>query len=135
MLLWLLIALMTGAAIFAVLWPLARGRERLAGSADLAVYRDQLAEIERDRACGLIAAPEAEGARIEVSRRLLAAADAKENGSSEGALGRRRAAAVLALIGIPVVAGILYFSLGSPDLPGAPLAARLDKPPELQDVG
>src|ERR1700694_240340 len=134
MLLWLLIALMTGAAIFAVLWPLARGRERLARSADLAVYRDQLAEIERDRARGLIAGLEAEGARIEVSRRLLAA-DAEENRPAESALGRRRAAALLALIGIPVVAGILYLSLGSPDLPGVPLAARLDKPPELQDVG
>ena len=135
MLLSLLIALMTGAAIFAVLWPLARGRERLARSADLAVYRDQLAEIERDRARGLIAGREAEGARIEVSRRLLAAADAEENRPAESAHGPRRAAALLALIGIPVVAGILYLSLGSPNLPGAPLAARLDKPPELQDVG
>jgi len=135
MLLWLLIALMTGAAILAVLWPLSRGRERLAGSADVAVYRDQLAEIERDRARGLIAGTEAEGARIEVSRRLIAAADAGENGSPQGALGRRRATSLLALIGIPVIAGILYVSFGSPDLPGAPLAARLDKPPELQDVG
>src|ERR1700674_5489177 len=135
MLLWLLLALMTGAAILAVLWPLSRGRERLAGSADVAVYRDQLAEIERDRARGLIAGTEAEGARIEVSRRLIAAADAGENGSPQGALGRRRAPSLLALIGIPVIAGILYVSFGSPDLPGAPLAARLDKPPELQDVG
>lgn len=135
MLLWLLIALMTGAAILAVLWPLSRGRVRLAGGADVAVYRDQLAEIERDRARGLIAGTEAEGARIEVSRRLIAAADAQENGSPQGALGRRRGAALLALIGIPVVASVLYVSFGSPDLPGAPLAARLDKPPELQDVG
>jgi cytochrome c-type biogenesis protein CcmI len=69
---------MTGAAILAVLWPLSRAGAR-AGSAreaDLAVYRDQLAEIERDRGRGLIGEPEAEAARIEVSRRLLAAADA-----------------------------------------------------------
>jgi cytochrome c-type biogenesis protein CcmH len=135
MLLWLVIGLMTGAAILAVLWPLSRGRERLAGAADLAVYRDQLAEIERDRARGLIAGAEAEGARIEVSRRLLAAADKTENRSPEGAVGRRRAAALLALAGIPIVAGLLYLPIGSPHLPGAPLAARLDKPPELQDVG
>ncbi len=76
MTLWLVFALMTAAAIFAVLWPLGRaGRERRAGS-DLAVYRDQLDEIARDRAAGLIGEAEAEAARVEVSRRLIAAADA-----------------------------------------------------------
>ena len=53
MILWLVLALMTAAAIFAVLWPLARRAPLRAGS-DLAVYRDQLDEIERDRAAGLI---------------------------------------------------------------------------------
>src|ERR1700730_7881531 len=122
MLLWLLIALMTGASIFAVLGPLARGRERLAGSADLAVYRDQLAEIERDRARGLIAGLERGGARSEVSPRARRRADAEENRPAESAHGPRRAAALLALIGIPVVAGILYLSLVSPTLPRGPVA-------------
>ena len=49
---------MTAAAIFAVLWPLARARDG-AGGSDLAVYRDQLDEIERDRAAGLIGEAEA----------------------------------------------------------------------------
>ena len=76
MLFWPLFALMTGVAVFAVLWPLGRVRPRPAGSeADLAVYRDQLAEIERDRARGLLPESEAEAARVEVSRRLLAAGD------------------------------------------------------------
>ena len=51
MMLWLVMALMTAAAIFAVLWPLARRTPLRAGS-DVAVYRDQLDEIERDRAAG-----------------------------------------------------------------------------------
>ena len=72
--LWLVMALMTAAAIFAVLWPLSR-RARLASGSEVAVYRDQLDEIGRDRAAGLIGEREAEAARIEVSRRLLAAAD------------------------------------------------------------
>ena len=71
---WFVMALMTAAAIFAVLWPLAR-RTPLRSGSDIAVYRDQLDEIERDRAAGLIGEREAEAARIEVSRRLLAAAD------------------------------------------------------------
>ena len=73
MTLWFVFALMTVAAIFAVLLPLGRnGRAQNQGS-EVAVYKDQLAEIERDLAVGLIAAPEAEAARVEVSRRLLAA--------------------------------------------------------------
>ena len=52
-------------------------RVRSAGGSDVAVYRDQLEEIERDRAAGLIGEHEAEAARVEVSRRLIAAADAR----------------------------------------------------------
>ena len=120
MILWLVFALMTATAIFAVLWPLARVHDVQAGS-ELAVYRDQLDEIARDRAAGLIGEAEAEAARVEVSRRLINAADAAEFrrplpvGSP---LWRRRAAAVAGLVLLPVGAIALYLTLGSPQLPG-----------------
>src|SRR6185436_19340667 len=102
MTLWFVFALMTAAAIFAVLWPLGRGtRRRGQGGSDLAVYRDQLEEIERDRGTGLIAEAEAEAARVEVSRRLIAAADAQAPGNADAAPAgtfRRRAAALMVLI-------------------------------------
>lgn len=129
MILWLVFALMTAAAIFAVLWPLARRGDVRPGGSDVEVYRDQLEEIERDRAAGLIGAAEAEAAKIEVSRRLLAAADAAEAGQAPtdaSALWRRRAAAVAGLLLLPIGATALYLVLGSPNLPGAPLAARLN---------
>ena len=47
MMLWFVLALMTVAAIFAVMWPLERRGPLRAGS-DVAVYRDQLDEIERE---------------------------------------------------------------------------------------
>ncbi|MGA7490106.1 MAG: c-type cytochrome biogenesis protein CcmI, partial [Xanthobacteraceae bacterium] len=72
MTLWFGLALMTAVAVFAVLWPLARGRTESRSGSDVAVYRDQLDEIERDRAAGLIADGEAAGAKVEVARRLLA---------------------------------------------------------------
>jgi cytochrome c-type biogenesis protein CcmH len=136
MLFWVIAAAMTGAATFAVLWPLSRARAPAPDrEADLAVYRDQLAEVERDRARGLLTAPEAEAARIEVSRRLLAAdAAAKRETPAAAALGRRRAAAVLTLATVPVFALGLYAAVGSPGLPDAPLAARLQRPPEQMDV-
>src|SRR5262249_48950820 len=67
MTLWLALALMTAAAIFAVLWPLGRDRTAVASGHDVAVYRDQLEEIDRDLAEGTIGAAEAEAARVEVS--------------------------------------------------------------------
>ena len=50
MTLWFVLALMTAAAVFIVLWPLARSENSFRSGNDLAVYRDQLDEIERDRA-------------------------------------------------------------------------------------
>lgn len=135
--LWLLLALMTAGAILAVLWPLGRRRADRPAANELAVYRDQLQEVERDRAAGTIGAAEAEAARVEVSRRLIAAADARQAevisaGGEETAkeltarLRRRRLAAVAASIAMPVLAGSLYFVLGSPNMPGQPLAGRLE---------
>lgn len=125
MTLWLAMALMTAAAIFAVLWPLGR-RAPLRSGSDLAVYRDQLEEIGRDRAAGLIGEREAEAARVEVSRRLIGAADAAPAAPAEGADRRRRIAAIAALVLLPLGAAGLYLQLGAPALPGMPHGARQD---------
>lgn len=128
MILWLVFALMTAAAIFAVLWPLARRGDIRPGGSDVAVYRDQLDELDRDRAAGLIGKAEAEAAKVEISRRLLAAAEtaqAERASDDASALWRRRAAAAAGLLLLPLGATALYLALGSPTQPGAPLAARL----------
>jgi len=128
MTLWFGLALMTVAAILAVLWPLARRPGKPASGSDVAVYRDQLDEIERDRAAGLIADKEAAAARVEVSRRLIAAADGQAPAPvdvSGAAIWRRRAVAVVALLVLPFGAVGLYLALGSPLLPDQPLAPRL----------
>lgn len=137
MILWLVFALMTAAAIFAVLWPLSR-RDAARGGSDIAVYRDQLAEISRDCAVGLIGEAEAEAAKVEVSRRLIAAAEADEAAetatSGQSGLWRRRATAVAALVLLPVGAAALYLMLGSPHLPGEPLAAHLREAHENRSI-
>ena len=137
MTLWFLFALMTAAAVLAVLWPLRSRSVPAAAGSDLAVYRDQLEEIERDHAAGTIGAAEAEAARIEVSRRLLAAADAAEAAKKTArtaGLGGRRFAALAALIALPIGASGLYVLLGSPDLPGQPLAERREEPPQNRSL-
>lgn len=124
MTLWFVFALMTVAAIFAVLWPLGRGGRPDNQGSEVAVYKDQLAEIERDLAAGLIAPPEAEAARVEISRRLLAAAGSESVLPPTSSPKWRRAAAVLALVGLPLVAVAIYVPLGSPALRDFPLAQR-----------
>jgi cytochrome c-type biogenesis protein CcmH len=135
--LWIVFALMTGAALLALLWPLRRGWATAAAQTpdDSAVYRDQLQEIERDLAAGSIGANEAEAARIEVSRRLLAADEAEAARMRDAETNRetavktllrgRQLSAALAVIVLTFGAGGLYLTLGSPDLPGQPLAARM----------
>lgn len=132
MILWLIFASMTVVAILAVLWPLGRGSRAVRGGSDLVVYKDQLQEIDRDRAAGLIGEAEAEAARLEVSRRLLAAADAAESeprtasaATAAHPLRRRRAAALAALVILPFGPPSLYMMLGSPNLPGEPAFARV----------
>src|SRR5262245_23057799 len=110
MFLWLLFVVMTAAAVFAVLWPLGQTANVQAGS-DIAVYRDQLDEIERDRSAGRIGEADAQAARAEVSRRLIAAADAAEFAHSfpiGSVLWRRRATAIGAVGVLPVVEVALF---------------------------
>ncbi|WGD56703.1 c-type cytochrome biogenesis protein CcmI [Bradyrhizobium sp. CB1650] len=130
MTLWFVFALMTVAAIFAVLWPLGRGGRAQNEGSEVAIYKDQLAEVERDLAIGLIAAPEAEAARVEIGRRLLAAAGSGSAAAPKSSLKWRRAAAVLALVGLPLVAIGVYIPLGSPVLHDFPLAQR-DRAPGM----
>ena len=122
--LWFVFALMTAAAIFAVLLPLGLGKAAKTGGNEAAVYRDQLAEIDRDAATGLVGPAEAEAARVEIGRRLLAVADQMRMPPTKPNMGLRRGAAVLALLGLPLLALAVYLPLGSPRLADFPLAER-----------
>ncbi|MGZ8395941.1 MAG: c-type cytochrome biogenesis protein CcmI [Rhodoplanes sp.] len=130
---WLALGLMTAAAMLIVVSPLFRRGPPPAAAGDMAVYRDQLAEIDRDLARGAIAPKEAEAARIEISRRLIAAAERADTAATahpdkpEARAAARpwRIASIAALIALPLGAIAAYLALGSPELPGQPLAARL----------
>lgn len=137
MILFFILASMTAAATFVVLWSLGRG-QRAVGGSDLLVYKDQLQEIDRDRSAGLIGEAEAEAARLEVSRRLLTAADRETPAVFDAAaprnLRRRRTAAMAALIILPLGPPSLYIALGSPSLGGEPALARVTSPQGNESV-
>ncbi len=96
------------------------------GDRDAQLYRDQLDEVERDLARGTISASEAEGARAEVSRRLIAAAGRAEATVADGPAprGRSRLLAGVVLIGAPVLAAAIYLTNGAPGQPDLPFARR-----------
>lgn len=129
---------MTGAAVFVVLGSLARSRAATAAGeeADAAVYRDQIDEIARDRSRGLIDERDAESARVEVARRLIAASERAGAApvARDGSVARRRAAAVASLVAIPAIALGVYATLGKPNLPDLPLASRKTDAPNGANV-
>ena len=129
MAIWIVLALMAGAAVMAVLWSLSRKPDLKGGrDAETRFYDAQLAEIERDLARGLISEGEAESARAEAARRLLRAAGATgaaADAFGEPALRRRRAASAIAVATVPLLALAIYGAYGSPHLPAQPLSARL----------
>src|ERR1700686_968553 len=135
MTLWFVFALMTAAAIFAVLLPLGRGHRPQNDGSEAAVYKDQLTEIDRDVAAGLIGSFEAKAARVEIGRRLLAAVDHQRDPPIASNVRLRRSVAVIALVGLPIMAVALYLPLGSPRLGDFSLAERMRAPDAPQPLG
>lgn len=113
---WLIMRVSAGAA--------ADGR-----AGDIAVYRDQLAEIDADAARGLIPPDEAVAARTEIARRMLKAADedAAATPTMASAIPASRILTICAAA-IPLLGLALYLQLGAPELPARPLSARLATP-------
>src|SRR3984957_14396413 len=125
---WLVLAGMAACAVLAALWPLLRpSRNATADPAanEAAFYKAQLEEIRSDVERGLlpVVGDEAEGARAEAARRLIAAA-AEPSEALPPARRTRLAAAALIAVGLPAIAFPLYARLGPPMLPDEPLASR-----------
>jgi cytochrome c-type biogenesis protein CcmH len=115
-------ALAVLAALLPLLWPSPTAKADPAAN-EAAFYKAQLEEIRRDVERGLLPQGEAESARAEAARRLIATAP----GPSEAPPPARRArlaAAVLIAVGLPAVAFSLYARLGQPTMPDEPLASR-----------
>jgi cytochrome c-type biogenesis protein CcmH len=135
--LWFVLAALTAIVLFVLLRPLiaARAEARAPEAFDAAIYRDQLGEIASDRARGIIGEGEAEAARIEISRRLLAADEnARKARRAKASSGSDRAAILIVGVVLPLLSLGLYLTYGSPRLPDQPLAARLDDPVNERNI-
>ncbi|GAA4522078.1 c-type cytochrome biogenesis protein CcmI [Chelativorans composti] len=131
MLFWIITAVLTAAASLAVMYPFLRRDKGAAEAAyDLAVYKDQLAELENEVKRGLISEADAAEARAEIGRRILKLNATQERSAAAGTSSKAvRAIAVLGVLAVPVVSWAVYSYLGSPGVPAMPLAARLQEDP------
>ncbi|PJE27075.1 cytochrome c-type biogenesis protein CcmH [Pseudooceanicola antarcticus] len=99
---------------------------------DVALYRDQLAEIDRDVARGTLPEDEAARTRTEVSRRLLAADAATRAAGARGtAKGPGRIAAGLVTLLVIGGAFALYLRIGQPGYPDLPRSERISHAQDL----
>jgi cytochrome c-type biogenesis protein CcmH len=126
MVLWIAMAALAAAACLPLLLPLGGSRRaaRPAAAPAMAIYRDQLDEVERDLARGIIADTEAAGARTEIARRLIREGEAPSPPVAPVEWQRKIATGLIVVMPIAVLA--LYLTLGSPQSPDQPLATRAD---------
>lgn len=98
---------------------------------DIAVYRDQLGEIDRDIERGVLSTEQANAARIEVQRRILAADQRikQQSANQKVATTNGGLRMIAAAVMVAFIAGGLglYLDLGSPTMPDRPIASRADE--------
>ena len=135
---WLLAGGLTVVVLALLLAPLLRRPRKALARAeyDLAIYRDQMRELEEEIAQGLISEEAAGRARNEIARRILAADEARRQAQSqlEGSGGRTVLAAVLAVLLVPAVALAVYVRKGQPGRPDMPLEKRLAEAARNNDL-
>jgi cytochrome c-type biogenesis protein CcmH len=121
---WLIAGLLVAAALGVLLRPLLRGSGEAAGAREpaLAMYRGQLAEIDSELAQGRLDEEAAAAFRAEITRRMLAAAEAPGAAAQAGRETTWRVGTALGIAGIlPVAAFGIYLAIGMPAaITGAP---------------
>jgi cytochrome c-type biogenesis protein CcmH len=107
---------------------LRRGAAGEVERSDVALYRAQVQEVDRDVARGVISDEEAERLRLEISRRLLAADASAETRAPERDGPAMASGFTAALVTFGTLAGALglYLWIGAPGAPDQPLTARLE---------
>src|SRR5437660_8683033 len=110
-------ALLAAVALLLVLRPLVgrKRAQRLSRSeANVSIYKDQLRELDAERAAGTLSPDDHRRARLELEARLLEDVPAVE---VERAPARGRRAALALGIAMPVLAVAVYFVTGTPRPP------------------
>lgn len=130
---WLLACALVAVIVIFTLLPMMRGKEE-GDSLDFAraFYREREGELRTQLDTGEIDQSAFDAALAEQGRRLLALAKAApEKDTQASALSRRKLAALLMLVIVPVFAIGLYLKLGRPGMRDVPLASRQVAPADF----
>jgi cytochrome c-type biogenesis protein CcmH len=104
-----------------------------AAESNLAILRDQVAELERDAANGLVAPEQLASAREDLERSALEDAEAAAPVVDAGV---SRGIAIVLAVAVPLLAGSLYWVIGNPEaITLAPTAAAVTQPSAEQIEG
>ena len=124
MLFWIAVIIMSSVVVAAIVWPLLRARQdsREEADFDIEVFRDQLAEVVREHGEGRLEYAEAEAAKAEISRRILAADAARRQRSDANT--RQPAVAIALAVLLSVVRRPHTFIWGRPVSHLAPLLSE-----------
>jgi cytochrome c-type biogenesis protein CcmH len=131
-----LVAVALAFVLPALLKTRARGEAAARTSVNAAIYRQEVDELQQEVARGELEPGEAQSMQQEMHRRLVD--DAREAGASPASTPRARKVALFVAVALPVVAVVLYFTVGKPDAltddPPAPVgeAAKVDFIEQLQ---
>ncbi|SHI80945.1 cytochrome c-type biogenesis protein CcmH [Shimia gijangensis] len=113
-----------------------RSDEEPPAAYDLRVYRDQLKEIERDVARGVVAEEDADRVRAEISRRILAADAQAQDGGQSGGQPRSGGVIMAVVMAVVLLGGAMgtYWKLGAPGYRDMPLDVRIQDARKLHDT-
>jgi cytochrome c-type biogenesis protein CcmH len=134
MIFWLSAAAIALLTMLALLWPLLRRDDAAIDRADgaIAIFHDQLGEVGRDAERGIISSAEAEAARTEIKRRMIATDKTRGPAAAGGASGRKLL--VACALAAPLAGAALYMQLGTPGVPSVPFAERAAEQTEAQNL-
>lgn len=127
---WIICAVLTAVVAAMVVAPMLRPPEDDGADPQVALYKAQLAEVDRDVARDVIAPEDAERAKAEIARRLLAASKQDAAATASNPMTKPVVGALIA--GIVAIAGGTYWQLGVPDYPDLPLAKRIAMSEEVR---
>ncbi len=139
MLFWIICGILALLVAGSLILPLLRGgAERELPQTEVEIYKAQLAEVDRDLARGVLDAEEAERARTEIARRLLAADKAAPTQVGDAPRGLTTGVAAVTAVLILGGGGWLYSEIGAVDAsgpyPDIPLQARIEASAEARET-
>lgn len=134
---WFFASVLTLLALLSIGYPLFFRKRKSVNSEsyDKSVYLEQLDEVDRDLERGQIGASEAELAKAEIARRLIALNESStKTRSAANFTTATLVTAICTFVLLPIASVTAYIALGNPQRPDMPLEARMKADPKTQSI-